>query len=352
MPTLAFSNTGNYWKTRYTFEPSCYSNQDANLISYAAIGAGFLQFNGWSIEPQPETVDENTGEVIPAVVGVPAGTILPFIHNQNGNEGPQYYGNDTGGSGIAIVFNENVSANKMFKSISLEGSSNLQQAGFSLLQTNDTTVPGDSTLANIRPLNFKGGIVYADLGRGQENSQANIRAVATFAGMVENIEVSDDLIATSVGSGVFTIDVGAGASIQAGDPIYFVNNDGNVLLNGSYVDPGEFPWNGTPEFVASLIPGTGTVLFNNQIGFTGPAITDFTEAGLDGPITILTRGNTAAYGKSVQGQYATLRIVFGNQDYELHAINAYYEPNTLDHRETRTAANQLQRLLGQGKRSK
>lgn len=340
MPTLAFSNTGNYWKTRYTFEPSCYSNQDADLISYAATGLGFLEYQGWAIEPQPETIDPNTGEVIPAVLGVPAFATLPYIHNQDTQ---QYYGAGTGGSGIAIAFNENVSTNKMYKSISLEGSSNLNEAGFSLFRTNDTTVPGDSTLTQIRPLNFKGGIVYADVGRGQENSQANIRAVASWPG---TLDAEGNL------SNVVTIDAGAGASLQEGDPLFFVNANGLIFTTGlnSFVEAEGFNFDvADTGFTASVLADFGTVIFNNTMGFNGFIST---IPGGQGPYTILTRGNTAAYGKSVQGQYATLRIVFGNQNYELHAINAYYEPNTLDHRETRTAANQLQRLLGQGKKSK
>lgn len=338
MPTLAFSNTGNYWKTRYTFEPSCYSNQDANLISYAATGLGFLQFQGWIVEPQPETVDPNTGEIIPAVEGIPASAILPYIHNSPVGP-PEYYGAPIGGSGIAIAFNEQVSHNKLYKSISLEGSSNLENSAFSLFTTNDTTVLADSTLAAVRPLNFKGGVVYADLGRGQENSQANIRAVASWAGTVSGPGIADNVV---------VIDAGAGASIQDGDDLFILNAQGQVFSNGFFVNPAQFNWNGGANFTANNLAEFGTVFFNGEMGIQNI----FALPTANGPYTIISRGAVASYGKSVQGQYATLRIVFTDFNYELHAINAYYEPNTLDHGEKQTATSQLQKLLGGGKKSK
>jgi len=333
MPTLAFSNSGNYWKTRYTFEPSCYASLDANLISFAATAANMLQYAGWLQEPLPEVLDEEGNIIQEAQEGIPAAAILAWIHNVG--DLTEFYG-AAAGSGIAICFNENVSTNKMFKSISLEGSSNLAASGFSVLTTNDTTVPGDATTTPIRPLQFKGGILYADVGRGQQNSQANIRAVASWAGTIEG----------GVLTNVTALDAGTGGSLQAGDALFIVNAAGQVFNGSGFTNAGDFNFGAVPVVTAANLADFGTVLFNQTMGVNG--MNTFPNDAV-GPFAILSRGATDSYGKSIQGQYGTLRIIMGAVDYELHAINAYYEPNSLDHRERNTTADQLSKLLKKGK---
>ena len=81
--TIAYSNRGGFWKTRYTFFSSCYAFVDRCLISFAK---SFVSDAVWK-------------------------------HDENETR-TSFYGGGAAGSGVSVTFNENPSQNKVYKAFS------------------------------------------------------------------------------------------------------------------------------------------------------------------------------------------------------------------------------------------
>jgi len=77
----------------------------------------------------------------------------------------------------------------------------------------------------------------------------------------------------------------------------------------------------------------GLVTYDFIEGQTLDNVNDFLngQAQLAVGTTLFSISETETNGSMPQGQYADLVITLGNADYEIYALNAYYEPNSLDH---------------------
>jgi len=112
--TIGFSHKGNYWTSRYSFEPDAYGMIDNQLLSFKDI---FIE-----------------GSEVPAVymgdVNISSGHRLCWRHrhafvNNQGSFSYNNFFNEQRNSLIEFVCNENPSMEKFFKSISIESNQNL-----------------------------------------------------------------------------------------------------------------------------------------------------------------------------------------------------------------------------------
>jgi len=148
--TVAFDNTDRFWKTRYSFWSSCY---------------------GWlnNILTSGKNAQDLGGQ-----------TDLVYRHNSSGAEINDFHGNGSVGSVVQVSFNDNVSANKIFKSISVEGTQNIENS-ISLVSVNSDNLPVKSF--NFGTVKDKGGILYADMGKNIFGGSANVKCLGMITGV-------------------------------------------------------------------------------------------------------------------------------------------------------------------------
>jgi len=149
--TIAFDNTGKVWKTRYSFVPTRYAYLDKKLLSCQG-------YRG-------EAYDNSA---------------LVWRHDDKHEGINKFYGEQFRSS-LKSSFNKDLSANKLYKSLSLEGTSNLK-GGINRFLANSTTQKSQLRDASVGKLKEKGGILYADLGRGAQNSSSNAGMIGTLKG--------------------------------------------------------------------------------------------------------------------------------------------------------------------------
>ena len=164
--TIAFSTKSNVWKTRYSFHPTCYMDMDNDFLSSAMQNDQDTRL-AWRHDISP-------------------------THNT-------FYGRAYD-SIIEVSSNQNPSAVKAFKSVSLESGAEIWRA---VVSTNREK-GGDPALAQegtIRSFDSKEGNQYASMPRNSQGweSTSNISYVGSvrFGDLLpglENIEDIDDII--------------------------------------------------------------------------------------------------------------------------------------------------------------
>jgi hypothetical protein len=115
---------------------------------------------------------------------------LVYRHNTNGSELNDFHGNGPAPSVVQVSFNDKVSANKIFKSISVEGTQNIENS-ISLVSVNSDNLPVKSY--NFGTVKDKGGILYADMGKNIFGSSANVKCLGVITG-VRPINPDSDIV--------------------------------------------------------------------------------------------------------------------------------------------------------------
>ena len=146
--TIAFSNKGNFWKSRYTFISACFGFIDKLFFSSPT-----------------RAVD---GEVC-------------WEHNKNNTPKNQFYGGIPISSSLSVTFNKKPSSNKIYKSFSLEGTSNI--SGLNSIIVNNSSDDTQRKNATISLLEERGGILYGDVGKIQKVTGTNVKAVGQITGV-------------------------------------------------------------------------------------------------------------------------------------------------------------------------
>jgi len=139
--TVAFDNKDRFWKTRYSFFSSCYGWLNKLLTSFNK-----AEF----VEP---TDQEAPHDII-------------HLHDQT-EEYNRFHGDGGVGSAIQVSFNDRVSANKIFKSMSLEGTQNISGQPGLFVVNSDNQPDKQFSMGTVKD---KGGILYFDIGQSQKNS--------------------------------------------------------------------------------------------------------------------------------------------------------------------------------------
>jgi hypothetical protein len=142
--TVAFSTRANVWKTRYSFTPSCYMTMDNDFLSSNRMGA-------------------MTNEIL-------------YKHDVNYTYN-SFYGDVSVPSTIEVVSNQNPSAVKIFKALSLETDAKVWNGSVYTNKTRDSYAYQEGAL---NPFVQKEGNQYVDMPRSATNSSSNITFVGTI----------------------------------------------------------------------------------------------------------------------------------------------------------------------------
>ena len=173
--TISFNNTTEYWKTRYSYSPSCMMN--LNKLFFTS----------------PREKLENDGNV------------MIWRHNDTNSGYNSFY--NSGGhslpSAIGVSFNgytknkmatgNNVSSNKLFKSFSIEGSSQSLSLGSSMFIVNNNSTT-ENLIDNHRftPLTRKGRAIYGEIGKEQALTGTNIKAIGRIRNVYRHWDFDED----------------------------------------------------------------------------------------------------------------------------------------------------------------
>jgi hypothetical protein len=325
MPTtIAYSNKGGYWKTKYTWFASFMEKVGRKFFTSSIDGA-------------------STSAEYPSS--------LVWKHNVDDDNKRTNYYDQVGGSGVSVSFNDRVSSNKIYKSISLEGTSNIQDESFNTFVVNADNNPAKQfSMGRIKD---KGGILYGHIGMSNTLLDgSNIEAIGTFK-------------AATIFPASFIADFGNGPLLVfQSDNVSLRRNVSSVRGRSKYIlmdSSGSFysingapitsPLDQTLNYDSDLfgeplhlnvftnVAGNTSIQFaslnssfNEVTGsFTGGDY-EFNEAfSLSVPTTLLEITPQEINGAPPRGQYAQADIVLGSQPYELYSINVNYEPTDLDH---------------------
>ena len=247
-------------------------------------------------------------------------------------------------SGISVAFNDKVSSNKIYKSISLEGSNNIAKDSLNTFVVNSDNNPNKQF--SIGPVKDKGGMLYGHIGLSNLIAAgSNVRVLGTFqlsasAPGFLNVGASGNAVAIRINSETnipvtkssvtgnskyFFVTEGGDAYSIDGKPINFGDAD---ISSASYKDdkfglPYDLDFslaNGSPAFIlfknSSLQAGDVTAIGAGEYTKTA-TLCEITPQEIN--------------GAPPRGQYAQAEIVFGNEPYELFALNVNYETTDLDH---------------------
>lgn len=317
--TVAFSTKANVWKTRYSFTPSCYMTMDNDFLSSNRLGT-------------------MTNEIL-------------YKHDVNYTHN-SFYGDASVPSTIEVVSNQNPSAVKIFKALSLETDARVWNGSVYTNKTRDSYAYQEGAL---NPFVQKEGNQYVDMPRSATNSSSNITFVGTVAlgnfspafyqAQLNSLVVGDDFalrvylknipdVNLPVGSGSFLL---AGApnprliGIPDGIPQLVGSEQGYPSTNNGEVWFQVLSYN---ESDNTLTIGMSNVTAINDYMsnyFQFNLNSDFNDGnGGDVPIYIMT--NPVLDGDNMRGPYAGIKLTSPNSSsaFELYSINVDYEKTKLD----------------------
>ena len=324
--TIAYSNSGGFWKTRYTFVSSCYAFVDRCLISFNKF---FTEAPVWK-------------------------------HDDNGVARTKFYGGEPSGSGIAVTFNENPSQNKLYKAFSLESTNNIA-GGLNIFTVNNSSNPFQRKEIEVGLLEDRGGIMYGHIGRETVASGANVKLVGRIMG-------NNGVFSSAVIPRNYMIQFAEGGKSNLSKGIYLGDDGQNVNTPAATAGSKFFiynasPTNGQAQYFTLLstvgvgLPTTYTAfpsdltLYNQSFAGGNTSENDislavdlsetelFNSYGQDLLDEVYDTGNLYLYSISPEavnaedpkGQTADAVISLGSEPYELYALNVEYSPTDLDH---------------------
>ncbi len=404
--TVAYSNGGGFWKTRYSFLPSCYGWVDrvmitgreyfnsAELIGFidtdlfdvgddATTTPDLLFFLGEFGVDQPSveqdftsgeedsndidgdgevgtldlllllgnfgadnvTILENSGlpqDVIDEVSGNTSGPAIygdmpSLLWRHDDGEGfNSFYGDQPVASAIAVSFADLPSVNKIYKAISIEGTSNI--TGSSIFQANSSSQASQLNASSVGPIVERGGINYAHIGRVVKQTTGDalklvgkIETITSLYDQDEQYGYDEDLFPTALYIEVSPL--GGGITFGGGNPGYelaVMTPDGvQNLLAENNIDLLE-----TPDNEINIVPlanNSAYIVTYNPEQTTEAQIVAIFNAFSDS-LYLIENSDVAINGDDPKGQYADMLISFGSEDFEVFALNAEYEAYDLDHR--------------------
>lgn len=341
--TIAFDNSDLFWKTRYSFFSSCYAWLNKLLISFHKTEA-------------------------PANQGV-----LFYSHNAGVGYNNFYANTAVIGSSIHVSFNNQVSNNKIFKTLSIEGTQNIKD-NIGVFSVNSDNSP-DKNFA-VGKLKDKGGIVYMDIGRNNKNTSANVKCMGVISS-ADVIDVDHSLYDTisdlnAIGRYMSFSLFGGDSSSQSGGAggqrsVYFIkkvstsspSSEPELVFNLDYepiihssthaamrdstlginsVDYFRLPLIDSPDADVPNHYNGEKILFARNLPAVGvdsdaQSMSDTINNDDSNTYFLFQVSANSIYGDEPRGQYAEAYIVLGNLPFEVYAMNLNYEPTNLDHSE-------------------
>jgi|DEB0MinimDraft_10_1074344.scaffolds.fasta_scaffold00453_7 hypothetical protein len=313
MATFSFSHTGNYWKTRYSFEPSHYTHIDNALLSYT----------------------QNEEQEMTTEVAVVQETI--WKHNSNSSDVPlnNFYGYQNG-SFILLSSNQDPSAEKVFRAVSLESNqnvftglvfTNVDLQGFSVTRGQQSSLLGDfipkeeNLYSDIKPSIFNSTTNLVPIGLVKARTTNSV----TIYGQVNNVPTGAiPVFVTTSPDGVTTLR----ATI--------------TLSNGSSVGVDTSVIESIPGFLNSVAAdGASTIgeagLYENQtiIDIDGAGILAMNYVVPD-QTRLMALLDPSIHGDAMRGKYLLVSLStkpgMGDRPFELYAVNVEYSHSNLDSR--------------------
>ena len=305
--TIAFSHKGGFWKTRYSYTPTCYAAIDNVMIT------------------------NNTGS---------SGDDLFWEHEVNSLHN-NFYG-EAFSSSLTIVSNQDPSAVKIFKALSLESNSRtwVGQASTHVHQNLDGA--NELQQGALQPFITKESNQYSELPRSITNSSSHIEYVCSLEEIIDN---GSEAYAFSNASGwdVSVLNTPNVAILGgSGSTALFVDSTNTAYYLKLFNDSWELT-----EFTADS-PVSGAVYiynYNSDDTITFAIETDITTIVLGGLVSafegtgnwsngiqLFSASDPAINGDPMRGQYLRLDLVNDSiTPVETYAINVDFENTTLDH---------------------
>lgn len=303
--TFAFSKRQDRWTTRYSFTPTCYANCGDIMLSSK---------DGLGIWKHDANTTRNT-----------------------------FYG-DVAPSKLTIVSNEDPSAVKMFKAISLESNRNEWSAKFYTNEEQDNRHKQESN--SINGFQDKEGFRYLEVPRDVLNSTENIypcpnlfilSSILGFLSTSSQISFQVNSATTPNFTLNFSVALGSESlevSVPSGKLVCI--RDGELVGFPSFAPaPG---LNLSDIYVSNFIDNT--VQLNTQSWNTGSlAVSGFVgllDSFLSYPLFIVSEASVN--GDQMRGPYLRVDLTSAtSKPLELHAVNVDYEFSKLDKRLTQNS---------------
>jgi hypothetical protein len=326
--TVAFSTKANVWKTRYSFTPSCYMTMDNDFLSSNRL----YQFSN----------------------------ILLFKHDVNSTYN-SFYGDVSVPSTIEVVSNENPSAVKIFKALSLETDARDWTGSVYTNKTRDPFAYQSGELSPAFGKSFvqKEGNQYIAMPRSSTNSSSNVTFVGTL-----NLSSFADLNANAVeellnedGSLDVQLNNIPNVSVMAGEgSVAFFGGSGPMGFSYTLINPESLNEEGVGGDFVSITedypydysnPGIEVMSYNAvsntlNLRFFGGVepyalrgalwLKSFTALGDASNFPIHMMTNPVKDGDNMRGPYVGIKLTSSNSSsaFELYSINVDYEKTKLD----------------------
>tara|TARA_A100001391_G_scaffold80036_2_gene52055 strand:- start:3007 stop:4026 length:1020 start_codon:yes stop_codon:yes gene_type:complete len=334
--TIAYSHKGGYWKTKYSFVACFMRSVGRKFFSSASVGATALP------EEASRALNEEQKSTIESLI---------WKHNsKDDSKRTNFYG-VLGNSGISVAFNDRVSSNKIYKSISLEGSNNIANNSVNTFVVNSDNNPNKQF--SIGPVKDKGGMLYGHIGLSNLIAAgSNVRVLGTFevsdsAPFFTSVDGGQNAIAIRINSKTnipVTKSSVTGNSNLGVSPLskyFFVSEngdaysiDGKLISTGADISSASYNDNkfGLPyDLDFSLVNSSPAFILFRNSSLESEDVTAIGGGEYTKIVTLCEITPQDINGAPPRGQYAQAEIVFGNQPYELFALNVNYETTDLDH---------------------
>ena len=289
--TIAFDNKRNIWKTRYSFTSTCIG-WIRNLMLSSPV---FTSTKG-----------------------------LLWRHDGRSDSNNRFYGAPPVASSLALSFNDNPSANKQFKALSIETNNPSMVSGVNTFRINSGSGNAITKDTIIGPLKDKGGILYGYIGTESRMTMSNVE----FAGVVSDsypiyemsgVEEENDILFHPAGYNSLDHPNATFIDMDFLEPTSFSSNLGGVTNNLSGVkEETEIP---VPFFLMQTVLYRGGIITNDTN----------TGSGFNSGDSLFFVYSSLINGEAPKGQYADSEITLGNNDFEVYALNVDYELTNLDH---------------------
>lgn len=307
---IAFGHKDGEWKSRYTFTPSMMVGYNKEMISQGVSSSG--------------------------------------VHRHNVGSNNSFYGT-TGRSGVSVAFNDNLSANKVFKSVSVEGSESLKNGAHTIYPYRSTDKSDYYNPRSINRLKSKGGMLYSTVQRSDDLVTG---ATVFYVGEV-------------IGGGAFTalpvpdqtylsvkVDTTGSDYVPSGNVQYGLLLPNGDLITGnniirrfseitSYREvQSRFSLSSNLDMMARSRFEPGTLTCDYTVLCSSPEdytffiqYLTFIVGGIGGlaGAELIAFKNPDVHGVDLRGQRAEMFLDLGSDDFELYAINLNYEPVNSDH---------------------
>tara|TARA_R110000787_G_scaffold265217_1_gene371189 strand:+ start:1760 stop:2749 length:990 start_codon:yes stop_codon:yes gene_type:complete len=303
--TIAFSHKGGFWKSRYSFTPTCYASVDNEFIST----------NAKHPNAELPVADRNF-----------------WMHNSSMTHNA-FYGK-LHSSNITVVSNQDPSAIKIFKALSLESNSN-SWTGMSSTNINPLGSPqNDLQMGTITGFSSREGNQYSELPRDVTNSDSHI----DFACMVSEIITAESELTVDSDHTVWEVEaevpnvsinggVGSVALFREGDVFKYFNLMGGIF---EYTDFATAIQNSAVH-VHAYDAADNVIIFGGATPASGFVNQNSIAQSLNLTLGLYVVSNPDINGDPMRGHYLYLNLI--NQSVspvETYAINVDFENTKLD----------------------